>query len=104
MTMGMYKSYEGFCNLMSDSNRPLHCPRPFLNDLSPLFPEIPCERNRIPAFEHGRNLFQGETRNLWIEQDDQNPSNKADSTIESESTTWRQAFHHGEECRADNDV
>ena len=40
----------------------------------------------------------------WIADDDENPSNEANATVEAESSTWRHPFHHTQESRCDDDV
>ena len=41
---------------------------------------------------------------FWVEEEDEQPAEEADSGVESKGTAWCQSFHHGQECRRGDDV
>lgn len=47
-----------------------------------------------PVIEHLSDSFEWHPLAFWIEENDEEPANEADSSIESKGTTRRPAFHH----------
>jgi hypothetical protein len=56
------------------------------------------------VLENLANLLQVHSLDIWVEQDDEQPSDEADSAVESESTAWGNSLHHREESGRDDDV
>lgn len=50
------------------------------------------------------NLLKSQPADLRVEEDNQDPSDAADSGIEAKRAAGSHAFHHGEESGADDDV
>jgi hypothetical protein len=41
---------------------------------------------------------------FWVEEEDEQPAEEANSAVESKGTAWCQSFHHGQERGRDDDV
>lgn len=49
-------------------------------------------------------LLESQAGDLRVEEDDEHPTNTADSSIEAERSTGRQGLHHAEERGRDDNV
>lgn len=54
--------------------------------------------------KHLLDLLKRQPADLGVEEDDQDPSDAADSRIEAERAARGHAFHHSKESGADDDV
>lgn len=50
------------------------------------------------------DLFQRESAHFRVAKDDKKPTNKADARVEAKGAARRDALHHGQERRGDDDV
>lgn len=67
---------------MTNCNRLLHRLHPQLDFVFPLSAHFTGERYRILAVKHLSDLFESESRDFGVEQDDQDPTDKANTTVE----------------------
>ena len=66
----------------------------------PLFGESESEA----VLEHFADRLQRHTLNVRVKEDDEQPAEEADSTVETECSGWCDALHHREEGAADDDI
>lgn len=58
-----------------------------LDLFSSLFPQVTGISDPEAVFENFLNFFEGQARDFWVEEVDQNPADTADGSIETEGTT-----------------
>lgn len=56
------------------------------------------------VLENAANSFQVHSFHVGVEENDEQPPDEANTTVEAESTTWGNALHHRQEGRGDDDV
>lgn len=60
--------------------------------------------NTKAVLEDLPDVFEGHAPDLWEAEDDEQPSDEADASVESERSRGGDSLHHGEEGRCDDDI
>lgn len=82
---------------MAHSSDPWLVPQTFLDLLSLVLSQLPCIANTEAMLEDLRNFLKIQARNFGVKQNDQNPADTTDSSIETKCTRRSHSFHHGQE-------
>ena len=71
-------------------------------NLLPLIFMLPLPLLRIPSsetvLEHFADRLEWHAFDVWVEEDDEQPADEADASVEAEGARGGDAFHHAEEC------
>lgn len=67
---------------------------------------LPCLRvsNTKTFTENFPDSFQRHALALWVEEDNEQPTNKGNSGVETKGAGGRPALHHGKEGRCNNNI